>query len=67
MVCAVVPSNCFATVGQSKILVAVSAGYYKVVGFGREVGRSSAACRVTPVEVPVCAAALVSWENIYGF
>lgn len=66
MVCAVVPSDCFATVGQSKVLVAVSAGYYKVVGVGREVGRSSAACRVGPVEVPVgCAAALglVTWET----
>lgn len=66
MVCAVVPSNSFTAIGQSKILVTVTAGYYKVVGFWREVGRSSAACRVTPVKVTViCATALrlVTWEQ----
>lgn len=69
MICAVIPSNCFATVGQSEILVTVAAGYYKVVSFRREVGRSSAACRVTPMEGTVGYAAalgLVSWEKHLG-
>lgn len=64
MVCAVVSSNCFTAIGQAKILVTVTAGYDKVVGFWREVGRSSAACRVTPVKVTISCATtlrLVTW------
>lgn len=69
MICAVVPSNCFATVGQSEILITITTGYYKVVSFRREVGRSSAACRVMPMEVTVsctAALALVSWKKHLG-
>lgn len=69
MVCAVIPSDCFTAIGQSKILVTVTAGYDQVVGFRRKVGRSSAARGVAPMEVSVGRVdtlRLVTWEMCLG-
>lgn len=56
---AVVPPHCLTAIGQSEVLVAIAARNDKVIGFRRDVGRSSTPRGVTPLEIAVdCAPAL---------
>lgn len=55
----VVPSHCLTAIGESEVLVAIAARNDKVIGFRRDVGRSSTPRGVTPLEVAVdCVPAL---------
>lgn len=60
MVGAVIPTHCFTTVSQSEVLVTVAARNDQMVGFWRDVSRSSPTYGVVPLEVSVHRAAALA-------
>lgn len=59
MVGTVISPDCFTAIGESEVLIAITARNYQMIGFWRDVSGGSASRRIMPLEAPVdCAAAL---------